>query len=230
MYSTLAWSRRRYRRALNALYLRCMEPQSRSSGIEVTSTSDPTGKGGWNKAASLAPWIGEDWSHAAYPGPGAALAVQVPVLTSTPTVRVPTASTPASAQMAPLGGRTKERLLFCGHAGAYAQDVAFYSDDGGATFNLSASTPYNQEDNVLKGMDECSMAQLNNGSVLLILRNFGGYKEHDPRGFHNPRCRDHGICKAYSRSVSNTSISASFSFSTLVSFVLQSFPLPNSCF
>ena len=34
----------------------------------------------------------------------------------------------------------------------------------------------------------------------MVLRNFGGYHAHDPRGLHNPRCADGGICKAYSLS------------------------------
>ena len=34
----------------------------------------------------------------------------------------------------------------------------------------------------------------------MVLRNFGGRPEHDPRGLHNPQCADDGICKAYSLS------------------------------
>jgi hypothetical protein len=78
--------------------------------------------------------------------------------------------------------------------------VAFFSDDQGTSFNLSASTPYDPAHNALKGMDECGLAQLSNGSTIMVLRNFGGYPEHDPRGLHNPSCADGGICKAYSRS------------------------------
>ena len=146
-----------------------------AGGMEVTSTPDPAGQHGWVTPVSLSRWVGNDWNKASYPGPGAALAITLPT-------------------------SQRERLLFCGHTAAYLQDVAFFSDDGGATFNVSASTPYKTEDNVLKGMNECAFAQLNNGTVLLVMRNFGGYKEHDPRGLRNPRCRDHGICKAYSRS------------------------------
>ena len=46
-----------------------------------------------------------------------------------------------------------ERLLFVAHAGAYEHDVVFFSDDAGASFNVSSSTPYTTATNVLKGMD-----------------------------------------------------------------------------
>ena len=104
--------------------------------------------GGWGAARPLAPWIGAAWATSAYPGPGAALALALP------------------------GGG--QRLLFCAHAGAYTQDVAFFSDDVGRSFNVSASTPHDAEHSALAGMDECALAQLGNGSVLMVLRNFGG--------------------------------------------------------
>jgi hypothetical protein len=47
---------------------------------------------------------------------------------------------------------------------------------------------------------QAAFAQLANGSVVLVMRNLGGYHEHDPRGLSNPRCADQGICKAFSRS------------------------------
>ena len=148
-----------------------------ADGMSTISTTDPFGHTGWSKPASLTPFVGPEWSKKSLPGPGAALTVQLP---------------------GAMGG--SERLLFCAHAGAYKQDVAFFSDDGGTTFNVSSSTPFNAPHNVLKGMDECSLAQLSNGSVVMVLRNFGGFPEHDPRGLHNPRCADKGICKAFSRS------------------------------
>ena len=144
-----------------------------ASGIATISTSDPFGRTGWTQPMSLTQFIGSDWSKA-LPGPGAALTVKLP--------------------------DENERLIFCAHLGAYTQDVVFFSDDGGLNFNVSSSTPYNTAHNVLKGMDECSLAQLTNGSIVLVLRNFGGFREHDPRGLHNPRCADKGICKAFSRS------------------------------
>jgi hypothetical protein len=150
-------------------------------GIATLSTADPTGHSGWSSPVSLAPWLGKEWtSRATIPGPGVATAIVLP------------------------GGG--ERLLFVAHAGAYKQDVVFYSDDAGATFNVSASTPFNPAANVLKAMDEAAFAQLSNGSVLLVLRNLGGEGEAKrfPNGsrppYHNPRCADNGICKAFSRS------------------------------
>ena len=144
-----------------------------ASGIATISTTDPFGRTGWTQPVSLTKFIGSEWSRA-LPGPGDALTVKLP--------------------------DKSERLIFCAHLGAYTQDVVFFSDDGGASFNVSSSTPYDATNNVLKGMDECSLAQLANGSVVLVLRNFGGFHEHDPRGLHNPRCADKGICKAFSRS------------------------------
>jgi hypothetical protein len=158
--------------------------------METTSTQHPEGQHGWATPAALSRWVGDDWSTAAYPGPGAALAITLPASSSS------SSSSLSSSQPQ----QKQQRMLFCGHAGAYLQDVAFFSDDGGETFNVSKSTPYKTENNVLKGMDECAFAELSNGTVLLVMRNFGGYKEHDPRGLHNPRCKDHGICKAYSKS------------------------------
>ena len=150
-------------------------------GIATLSTADPTGHSGWSSPVSLAPWLGKEWtSRASIPGPGVATAIVLP------------------------GGG--ERLLFVAHAGAYKQDAVFYSDDAGATFHVSASTPFNPAANVLKAMDEAAFAQLSNGSVLLVLRNLGGEGEAKrfPNGsrppYHNPRCADNGICKAFSRS------------------------------
>jgi len=55
------------------------------------------------------------------------------------------------------------RLVFVGHYGAYTDDIVYYSDDGGATFNVS-STP-------LPKMDEAVIAELDNGTLLLNMRN-----------------------------------------------------------
>ena len=61
---------------------------------------------------------------------------------------------------------------------------------------------------------EAAFTQLSNGSVLLVLRNLGG-KGEGPRFkngtrplFHNPRCADNGICKAFSRSDDHVSTHA----------------------
>ena len=89
-----------------------------------------------------------------------------------------------------------KRLLFCGHFGGYSADVVFYTDDAGQSFQVAASTQWGRS--VLAAMDECSFTQFANGTVLLILRNNGGFPGHDSRGKHNPRCADGGMCKAYS--------------------------------
>ena len=142
------------------------------AGIAVLSTADPTGRAGWSTPVALAPWIGKDWAADGYPGPGVATAVALP------------------------GGG--ERLLFVAHAGAYKQDVVFFSDDAGASFNVSASTPYGAAGNVLRAMDEAAFAQLANGSVLLVLRNLGGkgeapkFKNGTRPLYHNPLCADDG--------------------------------------
>jgi sialidase-1 len=58
------------------------------------------------------------------------------------------------------------RLLFAVHDGAYVRDTVYYSDDGGLTYTLSAT--------VIAGMDEPSITELSNGSVLLNMRNANG--------------------------------------------------------
>lgn len=55
------------------------------------------------------------------------------------------------------------RLVFASHFGAYADDVVYYSDDGGATFAVSQT--------VLPKMDEVAVAELWNGSLMLNMRN-----------------------------------------------------------
>ena len=146
--------------------------QSEAGIIAALSTADPTGQGGWSTPVALAPWLGKGWAANGYPGPGVATAIALP------------------------GGG--ERLLFVAHAGAYKQDVVFFSDDAGATFNVSASTPYNKASNVLRAMDEAAFAQLSNGTVLLVLRNLGGKGEAPKLQngtrplYHNPLCADDG--------------------------------------
>ena len=120
-----------------------------SEGVAVITTADPTGRQGWTEPRSLEPWLGAAWAKQSMPGPGAALAIKLP-----------------ASQGA--GGRRDraDRLIFCGHGRACTQDLAWYSDDLGETFNVSASTPYDPADNALAGMDECGLAQLANGKQL----------------------------------------------------------------
>eukprot|EP00947_MAST-08B_sp_MAST-8B-sp1_P005955 g5955.t1 len=130
------------------------------------------------------------------PGPGAALAL-------TPDNDVDNGTTSNTRLLTPdndvdNGTTSNTRLLFCGHYGGYYQDVVYYSDDAGQTFQVSASTPWNRS--VLQKMDECSFTRFANGTALMIMRNNGGYGGHDPRGAHNPRCADGGMCKAFSLS------------------------------
>ena len=146
-------------------------------GLATVHTADATGLTGWSTPMPLEPWIGKSWATNAITGPGVATAIALP------------------------GGG--ERLLFVAHAGAYKQDVVFFSDDAGATFNVSASTPYGVPQqaaagNVLKAMDEAAFAQMANGSVLLVLRNLGGkgearrFKNGSRPLYHNPACADDG--------------------------------------
>jgi hypothetical protein len=66
--------------------------------------------------------------------------------------------------MRPVQGKFGGRMVFCAVQNAYQGDIPVWSDDGGKTFNFSA-------DVYKKGMDECSIAQAANGSLLLIARN-----------------------------------------------------------
>ena len=145
-----------------------------SKQIAVTRSSDVTGAKGWS-VPTLANTIGVPgaWTEGTMPGPGAALQVG--------------------------GGR----LLFCSHGSYSSSNVVFFSDDSGLTFNVSAST-LSPKQSVLQHMNECSFAKLSNGSIIQLLRNFGGCAEHeDPKvcdPYHNKRCADGGMCKAYSLS------------------------------
>ena len=151
------------------------------AGISQVSTRDGTGATGWSSSSPvILAQEGQKWSTA-LPGPGAALAIPLP----------------KDAR-----NSSRERLLFCAHYGAYVADAVFFSDDGGSSFTLSNSTK-TVESSLLQRMDECQMTRLTNGSLLLILRNNGGYPSHDPRGRHNRACADGGMCKAFSRSDDN---------------------------
>jgi sialidase-1 len=59
------------------------------------------------------------------------------------------------------------RLLFIGHHGAYVEDVVWFSDDGGKTYNLS-STPSGY---TFPRMDEAQLVELENGDVIANMRN-----------------------------------------------------------
>jgi len=87
------------------------------------------------------------------------------------------------------------RLLFCSHGSYSSSNVVFFSDDSGLSFNVSAST-LSPKQSVLQHMNECSFASLSNGSIIQLLRNFGGCAEHeDPKvcdPYHNKRCADGG--------------------------------------
>lgn len=55
------------------------------------------------------------------------------------------------------------RLVWCGHWGVYNSTQVWYSDDHGATYTLSSS--------VFQRMDECTLAELGDGTVYLNMRN-----------------------------------------------------------
>jgi len=59
-------------------------------------------------------------------------------------------------------GPHKGRLLFIGHRGAYVQDTVWYTDDGGATYNTSAT--------VLDGMDEAQLVETRDGTIIANMR------------------------------------------------------------
>ena len=86
-----------------------------------------------NISAQIAPWAGT------LPGPGTA------------------------AQVPPGAARFGGRIAVPAHNGAYAQDVVYYSDDGGVTWTVGATQ--------LPKMDEAVVAVLSNGSLILNMRN-----------------------------------------------------------
>lgn len=55
------------------------------------------------------------------------------------------------------------RLVFCGHWGVYNSTQVWYSDDNGVTYTVSST--------VFEYMDECAVAELNDGRVYLNMRN-----------------------------------------------------------
>ena len=59
------------------------------------------------------------------------------------------------------------RLLFIGHHGAYVEDVVWVSDDGGATYGITATAT----GNTLPKMDEAQLVELANGDVVANMRN-----------------------------------------------------------
>ena len=63
-------------------------------------------------------------------------------------------------------GHHKGRLLFIGPHNSYHGDVVVYSDDGGSTYNWTMDLHQ-------PGLDEGSIAELRNGSVMAIMRNNG---------------------------------------------------------
>ena len=55
------------------------------------------------------------------------------------------------------------RILFCNVHDSYNGDIVTWSDDGGRSYRYSGELH-------VPGLDECSLAQLRNGSILLISR------------------------------------------------------------
>ena len=68
----------------------------------------------------------------------------------------------AGIQLGPQGPHTG-RLVFSGQSDSYNGSVAVFSDDGGVTWDWTSSLHK-------PGMDECSIAQLSNGSLFAIMR------------------------------------------------------------
>ncbi|XP_065180744.1 sialidase-1-like [Sycon ciliatum] len=60
-------------------------------------------------------------------------------------------------------GKKKGRLVFAGHYGAYREDIVWYSDDSGLHYTRPNVT--------FPKMDEATLTQLANGSILLNMRN-----------------------------------------------------------
>jgi sialidase-1 len=60
-------------------------------------------------------------------------------------------------------GKYKGRIVVPAHNGAYAQDVAYYTDDGGDTWTVGSTE--------MPKMDEAVIAVQRNGSLLLNMRN-----------------------------------------------------------
>ena len=67
-------------------------------------------------------------------------------------------------------GAQPGRILMSGSDGAYARDVVYFSDDGGASWAASATA--------LPGMDESGPAELPDGTIYVTLRNaWAGHRQ-----------------------------------------------------
>eukprot|EP00035_Acanthoeca_spectabilis_P027165 m.465594 g.465594 ORF g.465594 m.465594 type:complete len:498 (-) comp24344_c0_seq1:92-1585(-) len=66
--------------------------------------------------------------------------------------------------MRPVNGKYGGRLVFCAVRNAYEGDIPVFSDDGGKTYSFSTGV-------YKAGLDECSIAQATNGSLVMIARN-----------------------------------------------------------
>lgn len=71
------------------------------------------------------------------------------------------------------------RLVWCGHWGVYNSTQVWYSDDSGTTYHLSST--------VFDYMDECTLAELEDGRVYLNMRN-NHYKNY-PGNHSSCHCR-----------------------------------------
>jgi len=60
-------------------------------------------------------------------------------------------------------GAKNGRLVWCGHWGVYNSSQAWYSDDGGDSYTLSKT--------VFMTQDECTLAELDDGTVYWNMRN-----------------------------------------------------------
>ena len=106
---------------------------------------------------------------------------------------------PGTAAQVPAGLPHAGRILVPAHNGAYANDVVYYSDDGGVTWGVG--------DTKLPKMDEAVLAVLNDGTVLLNMRNN-----------HLSSCK----CRAVSRSTDGGMSFSAISYdATLISPVCQ---------
>jgi hypothetical protein len=99
-------------------------------------------------------------------------------------------------------------LLFCGWdmqvpsktmEGENERDAVWYSDDGGATYKMANATASAD----FRGMDECQMAELQDGRVMIVLRHdnqlapcSGPPPSPPPPPCHSKECRKLARCKA----------------------------------
>lgn len=108
----------------------------------------------WSKPANIGAFIGK-WKGTST-GPGRGLQLQ--------------------------NGGHAGRILFIGHHGAYVDDVVWFSDDHGKTYNVSNT--------IFPKMDEAQLVELSNGSVVANMRN-NHYLPGDVRGLS--RSDDGGV-------------------------------------